>query len=48
MRNYYGPLATVAFVYIWMLLQQAVTDKRAVRLRYHGHERIVCPHAGLV
>jgi len=29
---------------VWMLLQRAVLDKHAVRLRYHGHERIVCPH----
>lgn len=30
---------------VWMLLQRAVLDKQAVRLRYHGHDRIVCPHA---
>lgn len=26
------------------VLHHAVLDKRAVRLRYHGHQRIVCPH----
>jgi hypothetical protein len=29
----------------WAVLHRALTDRRPVRLRYHGQERIVCPHA---
>ncbi len=29
----------------WMILERALTDRRAVAARYHGHERVVCPHA---
>jgi hypothetical protein len=29
----------------WAVLQQALTEKRPVALRYHGHDRILCPHA---
>lgn len=29
----------------WAVLEQALTDKRPVRARYHGSERVLCPHA---
>jgi predicted DNA-binding transcriptional regulator YafY len=29
----------------WTVLEQALTQKRPVALRYHGRDRIVCPHA---
>jgi hypothetical protein len=29
----------------WAVLEQALTQKRPVALRYHGHDRILCPHA---
>jgi len=29
----------------WTLLEQALTDKRPVRARYNGSERVLCPHA---
>lgn len=29
----------------WAVLEQALIDKRPVQLRYHGRDRIVCPHA---
>lgn len=28
----------------WAVLEEALVDKRRVRLRYAGHERTVCPH----
>ena len=28
----------------WDVLERALTERRAVKARYHGHERIVCPH----
>jgi hypothetical protein len=28
----------------WAVLAQAVTERRSVRARYHGHERLLCPH----
>jgi hypothetical protein len=28
----------------WEVLGQAVTQRRSVRARYHGHDRIICPH----
>ena len=28
----------------WVVLERALTEKRPVRLRYHGHERVLCPH----
>ena len=29
----------------WAVLEQALNDKRPVRARYHGNERVLCPHA---
>jgi hypothetical protein len=29
----------------WKVLEQALTDRRAVIARYHGHERVLSPHA---
>jgi hypothetical protein len=29
----------------WSILAQALTQRRTVRARYHGHERLLCPHA---
>lgn len=29
----------------WAVLQAALTQRRPVRIGYHGHERVVCPHA---
>ncbi|MDQ6783435.1 MAG: WYL domain-containing protein [Actinomycetota bacterium] len=28
----------------WDVLEQALTQRRTVRARYHGHERLLCPH----
>lgn len=28
----------------WEVLARALAERRAVRARYHGHERVVCPH----
>lgn len=28
----------------WDLLTQALLDRRPIRARYHGHDRILCPH----
>ena len=29
----------------WAVLEQALTEKRPVRARYNGRERVLCPHA---
>lgn len=29
----------------WATLAEALDERRPVRARYHGHERILCPHA---
>lgn len=29
----------------WAVLAQALTERRTVRAHYHGHERLLCPHA---
>lgn len=29
----------------WSVLHQALLRKKPVRARYHGHDRILCPHA---
>jgi hypothetical protein len=29
----------------WATLEAALRERRPVRLSYHGHERVVCPHA---
>jgi hypothetical protein len=29
----------------WALLEAAIRQRRPVRVCYHGHERLVCPHA---
>ena len=29
----------------WAVLQAAIGQRRPVRVSYHGHQRIVCPHA---
>lgn len=29
----------------WAVLEQALRDRRPVRIRYHGNDRTVCPHA---
>jgi WYL domain len=29
----------------WVVLEQALTERRPVRIRYHGTDRVVCPHA---
>lgn len=29
----------------WPLLEQALIQRRTVRARYHGTERLLCPHA---
>jgi hypothetical protein len=28
----------------WTVLANALTQRRAVRARYHGHDRLLCPH----
>ncbi len=28
----------------WAVLEQALTSQRRVRIHYHGHDRIICPH----
>ncbi|MGH9009911.1 MAG: hypothetical protein ACRDYF_08720 [Acidimicrobiia bacterium] len=28
----------------WAVLQRALTQKTPVRVRYHGNERVLCPH----
>ena len=28
----------------WAVLVQGLAERRPVRARYHGHDRIVCPH----
>lgn len=30
---------------VWATLAQALTERRPVRARYHGAERVLCPHA---
>jgi WYL domain len=29
----------------WAVLAQAIEERHTVRARYHGHERLLCPHA---
>ncbi|MGI8684820.1 MAG: hypothetical protein ACR2MO_06990 [Acidimicrobiales bacterium] len=29
----------------WAVLEQALANKRPVQARYHGTERVLCPHA---
>jgi hypothetical protein len=29
----------------WTLLEQALMQRRTIRARYHGTERLLCPHA---
>ena len=29
----------------WAVLARALSERRAVRARYHGQQRILCPHA---
>ena len=29
----------------WAVLEQALTDRHPVRARYHGTDRVLCPHA---
>jgi len=29
----------------WAVLAKALTQHQPVRARYHGHERVLCPHA---
>lgn len=29
----------------WTVLAQALDQRRPVRIAYHGHQRVVCPHA---
>lgn len=29
----------------WSVLAQAIDERCTVRARYHGHERLLCPHA---
>jgi hypothetical protein len=29
----------------WSILAQALTEGRTVRAQYHGHDRLLCPHA---
>jgi hypothetical protein len=29
----------------WAVLHRALIDRRPVKARYHGQERIICPHA---
>lgn len=29
----------------WEALERALTERRPVRARYHGAERVLCPHA---
>ena len=29
----------------WAVLERALTERRPVRARYHGTERVLCPHA---
>lgn len=28
----------------WGVVEQALIDRRSVRVRYHGHDRLICPH----
>lgn len=29
----------------WEILERALTQRRTVQARYHGHQRLLCPHA---
>jgi hypothetical protein len=29
----------------WVVLERGIVERAPVRLRYHGQERLVCPHA---
>lgn len=29
----------------WAVLEQALVQRRVVAARYHGHQRLLCPHA---
>jgi hypothetical protein len=29
----------------WDILERALTERRAIKASYHGHDRILCPHA---
>lgn len=35
------PLRPIA----WDIIEQAIARRLAVKARYHGHERVICPHA---
>lgn len=39
-----GMIARPARPPAWALLEQALTERRPVRARYHGTERVLCPH----
>lgn len=28
----------------WALLEKAITERKSVRVTYHGHRRVLCPH----
>ena len=28
----------------WAVLEQALTTRRRVQIRYRGHDRVICPH----
>ena len=36
--------ATNEPAYAWAALEQALIGRRPVRVRYKGHDRIICPH----
>jgi hypothetical protein len=38
-------MTTTARPPAWDTLEQALRQRRPVRLTYHGHQRLVCPHA---
>ena len=35
----------VALPTAWNILHQAISQRRAIRARYHDHQRVLCPHA---
>lgn len=38
------PVTTLHRPPAWGLLVQAITNQRAMRASYHGHDRVLCPH----
>lgn len=38
-------IATAARPSAWAVMKKALGERRPVRARYHGRERLLCPHA---